>query len=164
MPGHADPPQPMNVLFVCTGNTCRSPLAAALAGKILGERFGCRAIDLPARGIAIGSAGVATWGGLPASPEAEAAGREVGVDLSGHRSRAVDADLLAAATDVIAMTAGHAALLRARFPGVGPAPVLLGGTADLDDPIGADAAVYRACVETIHRHLTRFFSDRLGPP
>jgi len=164
MPGDPDGPRPRSVLFVCTGNTCRSPLAEAMCKRLVADRLGCGVDELPSRGFVIESAGVATWGGLPASPEAEAAVREVGADLSGHRSRPIDPALLARATDVIAMTAGHAAVLRAKFPGVGPPPVLLGGTEDLDDPIGGDAAVYRACTETIRRHLTRFLTDWLGPP
>src|SRR5262245_13690372 len=128
MPGDPDGPRPHTVLFVCTGNTCRSPLAEAVCKRLLAERLGCRVSELPARGYVIESAGVATWGGMPASPEAESAGRSVGADLSGHRSRPVDPALLARATDVIAMTAGHAAVLGARFPDVGPLPVLLAGT------------------------------------
>jgi protein-tyrosine-phosphatase len=120
--------------------------------------------ELPGRGFEVRSAGVATWPGLPASLEAEAAAQAVGVDVSAHRSRPVNPELLIRATDVIAMTAGHAAALRARFPDLGPPPVLLGGTEDLEDPIGADAAVYRACADTIRRHLTRFLTEWLGPP
>src|SRR5262249_40691016 len=127
MPGDLDGPRPHTVLFVCTGNTCRSPLAEAVCKRLLADRLGCPVDELPARGFVIESAGVATWGGLPASPEAEAAGRAVGADLSRHRSRPVDPALLAQATDVIAMTAGHAAVLRGRFPAVGPPPVLLAG-------------------------------------
>jgi protein-tyrosine phosphatase len=139
-------------------------LAEAVCKRLLADRLHCPIEELPARGYVVASAGVATWGGLPATPEAEAAGREVGVDLSGHRSRPVDGKLLTEATAVVAMTAGHAALLRTRFPDAGPTPTLLTGTDDLDDPIGADAAVYRACAESIRLHLTRLLSDWLVSP
>src|SRR5262245_35938111 len=108
MPGDSEGPRPRTVLFVCTGNTCRSPLAEAMCKRLLADRLGCGQNDLPSRGFVIGSAGVATWGGLPASPEAETVARSVGADLSGHVSRPVDTGLLAGATDVIAMTAAHA--------------------------------------------------------
>jgi protein-tyrosine phosphatase len=164
MPGDPDGPRPHVVLFVCTGNTCRSPLAEAVCKRLLADRLGCGVEELPARGFEVASAGVATWPGLPASLEADAAAHAVGADLSRHRSRPVNPELLNRATDVIAMTAGHAAVLRAKFPSVGPSPVLLGGTEDLEDPIGADAAIYRACADTIRRHLTRFLTEWLGPP
>jgi protein-tyrosine phosphatase len=138
-------------------------LAEAVCKKQLADRLGCKVSELPGQGFIVGSAGVATWEGLPASAEAEHAGREIGADLSGHCSRPVDANVLSAATDVIAMTAGHANLLRALFPDVGPPPVLLAGTADLNDPIGSDAAVYQACAEAIRSHLTRFLAEWLGP-
>ncbi len=164
MPGDPDGPQRRNVLFVCTGNTCRSPLAEAVCKRLLADRFGCEVEALADKGFVVASAGVAAWGGLPATAEAEAAGRMVRADLSRHRSRPVDPSLLVEATDVIAMTYGHAAVLRSRFPGLGPMPTLLARTEDLDDPIGADADVYRACTDSIRLHLTRLLSDWLGPP
>ena len=151
------------VLFVCTGNTCRSPLAEGLAKVLLAERLGCRAEELPARGFWLLSAGVATYGGGPATPESVEAGAELGADLRAHRSRPVNPPLLAAADEVIAMTRGHADALAYRFPGVGPAARLLcpEGT-DVDDPIGAGPEVYRACAQTIRDHLGRFIGGWTG--
>src|SRR5207247_2360331 len=57
------------VLFVCTGNTCRSPLAEGLAKKLLADRLGCGVDDLPSRGFWLLSAGVAAHSEGPASPE-----------------------------------------------------------------------------------------------
>lgn len=145
------------VLFVCTGNTCRSPLAEGLAKRLMADRLGCSPDDLPARGHWFLSAGVAAWGGGPATPESVEAGAELGADLRHHRSRPVNPQLLAAADEVIAMTRGHAAALAYRYPGVGPAVQLLGGdAADLDDPIGAGPEVYRDCGRAIRQHLGRF--------
>ncbi|MBX9581345.1 MAG: Sua5/YciO/YrdC/YwlC family protein [Gemmataceae bacterium] len=151
------------ILFVCTGNTCRSPLAEGLGKALLAERLGCRVDELPARGFWLLSAGVATSGGSPATPDSVEAGAELGADLRDHRSRPVNPQLLAAADDVIAMTRGHADALAYRFPGVGPAARLLcpeGG--DVDDPIGAGPDVYRACGRAIRDHLGRFIPEWAG--
>jgi protein-tyrosine-phosphatase/tRNA A37 threonylcarbamoyladenosine synthetase subunit TsaC/SUA5/YrdC len=150
------------VLFVCTGNTCRSPLAEALAKRILAERLGCTAAELPRRGIWVMSAGVSAFGGSPATPEAVAVASEFGPDLGEHRSRAVDEKLLGAADEVIAMTQGHARALASRFPGAGPAPKLLCGEEDLDDPIGSGLDVYRRCAATIQTHLERLIPEWTG--
>jgi protein-tyrosine phosphatase len=159
------------VLFVCTGNTCRSPLAEGLAKKALADRLGCTVDELPARGFWVLSAGVAAYGGAAAAPEAITVAAEFGADLSGHTSRSVNPQLLLAADDVIAMTQSHLHALAARYlglgrgepggssPGTAPVPRLLCGDEDLDDPIGADEEVYRECARTILRHLERFLPE-----
>ncbi len=150
------------VLFVCTGNTCRSPLAEALAKKVLADRLGCTADELPGRGFWVLSAGVAAYGGGPASPESVAIAAEFGADLRDHASRPVNPQLLLAADDVIAMTRSHVYALATRYPDMGPGPRLLCGDEDLDDPIGASEEVYRACARTIVRHLDRFLPEWVG--
>jgi protein-tyrosine-phosphatase len=161
-PDDAAPRAGRSLLFVCTGNTCRSPLAEGLARRMLSERLGCAPADLPARGWVIRSAGIAASPGDAPSPEAIAAAAARGVDLAGHRSRPVNPELLAAATDVLAVSRGHAALLQSLF-GVGPEPVVLGGPGgDLPDPVGGDEAEYGRCAEVIEGHLTRHLKEWLG--
>ncbi|MBA4189673.1 MAG: hypothetical protein C0467_16940 [Planctomycetaceae bacterium] len=150
------------VLFVCTGNTCRSPLAESLAKKLVADRLGCAPDDLPQRGLWMLSAGVATSGGDPASQDSVTVAGEFGASLENHESRGVNPELLAAADDVITMTRAHAQALAARYPGVGPTPRTLCGEGDLDDPIGAGIGVYRACARTIVTHLERLLPEWIG--
>ncbi len=144
------------VLFVCTGNTCRSPLAEALCKKLLADRIGCGVEELADRGYVITSAGLAAVRGEPAAAEAVTVADELGADLSGHSSRPATPDLLAQADVVVGMTAGHLHTV-AGFTGhdAGPGQVvrLLCGESDLSDPIGGDRAVYQACAGTIWQHL-----------
>jgi protein-tyrosine phosphatase len=157
------PPRARSILFVCSGYTCRSPLAEALGKRLLADRLGCAPAELEARGFVVRSAGVAAAPGDAASATAVVVAEEFGADLSAHRSRFLTPDLLAAATDVIAMTRGHALALELRFPGIGPAPALLCGTEpDLDDPIGGEIEVYRECARTFDRHLDRLIKEWTG--
>jgi protein-tyrosine-phosphatase len=159
-----DQPLSRSVLFVCTGNTCRSPLAEKLFKKMLAEKLGCSVEQLPARGYIVRSAGVAAYPGDSASEYSLLVGQEFGIDLSQHRSQPVNAQLLEEATDVVAMTGGHAAMLFMRFPSFDKDLQLLGGNAgDLPDPIGGDLDLYRECAKTIQRHLERILAEWLVP-
>lgn len=94
------------LLFVCTGNTCRSPMAAALFNRYATDS-GCRAL----------SAGVAASDGFPASEQAvEVMRLQYGLDLAAHQSRAVTAGMVAQADLVLAMTEAHKQLLLRLFP------------------------------------------------
>lgn len=95
-----------NVLFVCTGNTCRSPMAEALARHLT------RSVD----GWTFASAGVFAHPGAPASKGSIQVMQEKGIDLSTHRSQLADAELLGKADWVIPMTRGHQQMLLNTFP------------------------------------------------
>ena len=84
------------ILFVCTGNTCRSPMAAGLFAKILQEKG--------VTGVEITSAGLVAVDGAPASAEAIEAMRRAGVDLTGHRARRLTREMALAADLVLTMT------------------------------------------------------------
>ena len=124
------------LLFVCTGNTCRSPMAAALA-----ETMGRKAL----------SAGLYALPGAPATPQAVRAAARRGADLTGHRARMVTEEMMAAADRVLAMTEDHARALMDRFPRyAGKVSVLFPA---IPDPYGGDDGVYEACARAIAEAL-----------
>ncbi|HEY8504951.1 MAG TPA: low molecular weight protein arginine phosphatase [Gemmataceae bacterium] len=149
----------LQIVFVCTGNTCRSPLAEALCKAALARRLGCPPEELPARGFDILSAGVAAYEGCPASPEAVAVAAELGADLRSHRSRAVSPELLVGADLLVAVGRSHREILRAVLGAEGGKVRLLCEDADVPDPIGGDREVYRACARTIADQVERLVSE-----
>lgn len=152
------------IVFVCTGNTCRSPMAEALCKQLLAEKFQCPVEELPQRGFLVLSAGMAAMMGDSAAPEAVAAVRAFGADLSEHISRPLSPDLVTQADYLIGMTRGHLSLLAARFPSPGCRPRLLdrAGT-DLADPIGGNQEVYRECAQQIYRQLEELLPEIQQP-
>src|SRR5437667_10397595 len=87
------------ILFVCTGNICRSPLAAALLQRALAQR----GID----GLEVASAGTGAWDGAPVSVGAYLVGLERGLDLSAHRARLLARALVAQAERMLAIARRH---------------------------------------------------------
>jgi protein-tyrosine phosphatase len=144
---------PTHILFVCTGNTCRSPLAEGLCKKMLADRLGCPPAELPQRGYVVHSAGLAASHGERAAAEAVCTAGEFGADLSGHLSRPVTPELLARADVLVAMTRQHQDFLGRLGPLAPPVRLLGGDGGDIDDPLGGDQEVYRACARKIWSHL-----------
>lgn len=131
----------MNVLFVCTGNTCRSPMAAALLREALAAR-GIQQVNVT-------SAGSGAWEGAPASEGAYLVGLENGLDLSDHSARLLSREMVRDA-DLILVMSGHHLARVAELGGEGKAHLLAEfagrepGRTEVSDPFGGDLAGYRA--------------------
>ena len=142
------------VLFVCTGNTCRSPMAEAMFRQMVAERLGCQPDEVDDSGVVIASAGLSAWGGGKASVGALEAMAEVGADLSGHESQPVTENLVRQADVILTMTASHRAGILAQFPEAGGRVAMLSpDRQDVLDPIGGPLATYRRCAQQIRGHL-----------
>jgi protein-tyrosine-phosphatase len=114
----------MRILFVCTGNTCRSPFAAAVARR---------------EGADADSAGLAAYPGDGPPVDAVEVARELGLDLSSHRAQPLTPEMLDRAEVVVGMTAAQVGELKKR--GARGARSL--GAADIDDPIDRGRETYR---------------------
>lgn len=129
------------ILFVCSGNTCRSPMAEALFSRLAEEDKAINAVDFE-----VLSAGLYTRDGLPASPEAIEAMKLKGIDLSKHKSQQIYPDLLRDSDIILVMTESHRQVLLERFPDHLEKTFTLGEFAgygnEIADPFGKDQNVY----------------------
>jgi protein-tyrosine-phosphatase len=155
----------VRILFVCTGNTCRSALADALARKVIVER-GLHDVDVQ-------SGGTSAWDGAPASDGALLVGMERGLDLSQHRSQTLTRELIQSSDLVLAMGPHHLERIEA-LGGTGKAFLLTdfasrGKTVrPVNDPIGGELDLYRATADELEQEVRRVFdritADRSSEP
>ena len=147
----------MRILFVCTGNTCRSALADAIARKLVVER------GIP--DIEVVSAGTSAWDGAPASDGALLVGMERGLDLSQHRAQTLTREVVRDADLVLAMGPHHLERIEA-LGGAGKSWLLTdyasrgASTRAVQDPVGAELEIYRATADELEEEIRRVF-DRI---
>jgi protein-tyrosine phosphatase len=145
-------------LFVCSGNTCRSPLAEVVARRVLAEKLSVQERELEKRGFHVLSAGALAMGGSPATPAAAEAAADLGLDLSKHRSRQLTIELINQADRIFTMGKSHADIVRTLVPSAQAKTLPLDPSGDVDDPIGSDVAVYRQ----LAGRLRQLIEQRLG--
>ncbi len=143
------------VLFVCSGNSCRSPMAEGLFREKLPQEMRDR--------VLVRSAGTLGLTGQPASENAVIVAREHGADISGHRSRAVTSEVIAGADIIFTMARHHRDYITANYPAWRDNVYVLRDFArknkfddpDIFDPIGRDIERYRACCAIIAEEIER---------
>lgn len=142
-------------LFVCTGNTCRSPMAVGIFRKYLAEKLGCEVDQVEEMGYKIASAGVTNLAGFPASPEAIAACRVRGIDIRGHRSTQLSQEPVEESDYIFVMGRMH----RERVAVLSNKPsercVLLAENREIPDPIGQSQGFYNSCADLIEEAVKK---------
>jgi protein-tyrosine-phosphatase len=147
----------MRILFVCTGNTCRSAIAEGLARKLIIER-GLTDVEIQ-------SAGTSAWDGAPASDGALLVGMERSLDLSQHRAQTLTRDLIRDADLVLAMGPHHLERVEA-LGGSGKSYLLTdfasrgASSRPVNDPIGGELEMYRSTADELEQEVRRVF-DRI---
>ncbi len=142
---------PKKILFVCTGNTCRSPMAEGLLKKIAKEnQFH----------VEVQSAGLVAFPGVPATPEAVQACQEKGIDISTHQSQSLSKTLATESDLILTMTGRHKEMIVKKMPALEPKVALFSefagvGTQEVEDPVGQPLDSYRKVLGQMEAFLQK---------
>ena len=135
----------MQIMFVCTGNTCRSAMAEGLFRAKLAKKLHCKASEVAGRGFRIFSSGTMGLSGAGATANAVKATAELGADIRGHVSQGLNRDNIQRADQVLVMTERHLQEVLRLVPAAKNKAKCLDQRGDIGDPIGLDLGGYRKC-------------------
>ena len=149
------------ILFVCSGNTCRSPMAEAITRRVLAERLHVAEPELERKGISVISAGSYAMPGAPAAAAAVEAVKGMGGDLSHHRSRPLTVELIHQADMIFTMGRSHAAAVQALVPSATDKVATLDPAGDIEDPIGGDTALYKTLAGQLQTLIEKRLTEKV---
>jgi protein-tyrosine phosphatase len=151
------------ILFVCTGNTCRSPMAERICENLIAERFHCPLYQLEEHGVVVLSAGVSVGYSASANPHAIEVLRRKGLDLMDHRSQQLNETHIRFADHIFAMTRVHRETILSLWPSADMRlNVLRTDGGDIADPFGGSEHVYTACARQIELEIDKRLDEILG--
>jgi protein-tyrosine-phosphatase len=148
-------------LFVCSGNTCRSPMAAAIANAEIAARLGIPFEALETVNVHALSAGIAARTGASLTPEAQEVLRSLNVPVRPHAARNLTFELADQAEMIFCMTSAHRKAVLDMLPSVAWKTYCLDAESDIEDPIGMGLTAYINCAERI-RSLVRMRFEQLN--
>jgi len=146
-------------LFVCTGNTCRSPMAEGIFRKYLAEKLQCKVDQLEQVGYKVSSGGVMDTNGFPASPGALAACAAKGIDLKAHRNKGLSKELIDESDFIFAMERIHQEKIIALSHEAADKCFLLAADKEIADPIGHPQELFNSCADMIEVAVKKRISE-----
>lgn len=152
-----------NFIFVCSGNTCRSPMAEGIFRHLLAKKWQVPESQLEKKGVTIMSAGTSAMPGMRAASQAVEVLKEMGIDLSRHRSRLLSVELVHQADLIYVMSQAHAQAVRALVPAAADKVRMLNPQGDIEDPIGADVSVYKQVAEQLTALINKQLDEQPTP-
>ena len=151
----------VQLTFVCTGNTCRSPMAEGLCRKHFANILNCNLDEVDSFGYKVRSAGVAAFDGSPVSSNAVNACRQRGIDISSYRSSLLTEEMVEQSDLLFVMSSAHLEHVLAYFPEAEFKTFLLDENGNISDPVGQSEAVYLRCADQIEKAIERRMRDIL---